>query len=88
MGHRTNGEEWRAVSEDLGRLPEVRTQVDKNPYPVEVFAWWEIYRGIQAVVLVFTELGDTALVEKNCGGRSILKYCGELEREAAHEEVK
>ena len=36
-GRRTNGEERRAVSEDAGGFPEVRVQVNKNPYPAETF---------------------------------------------------
>jgi len=46
---------------------------------VERFVWWEMYRGIYVGVLEVFELGDTALMEKNCGGGSIVKYCGELE---------
>ena len=74
-GHRTNGEEWRSVSEDASGFLEVRVQIDKNPYSVERFVWWEMYREIFVGVLVVFELGNTALVEKNCGVKSMLKYC-------------
>ena len=87
-GHRTNDEEWRPVSDDVGGFQEVRVQVSKSPYPVERLASWETYRGISGEVIEVFELGDTAFVEKDCVGSGNLQYCGELERETAHEEVK
>ena len=86
-GHRTNGEEWRPVSEDGGGFGVVRVQVNKDPYPVESLVCWEIYRGIFVGVVEVCELRDTAFVEKDCVGSGNLQYCGELKRETAHEEV-
>ena len=87
-GDRTNGEEMRLVSESGGGFLEDRVQVDKNPYPVGMFPCWEMYREILARVAEVCELGDTPFVEKVCVGSVNLQYCGELKREATHEEVK